>query len=213
MPIQICPNTVVWGDVATWVSALITCGAVVIAALAIRGDNQRQHRLQNAEWDRADKRTKELTGRLAMAIAKELYRARVEIKALLACMASLNGNAKTMTSFRTTFRLGLDLDQLFLMERLVDDLAGFAPMHHVAILNAISLWKSEQMFKPGFFDPIEDQWFLAHRDELMAHLNATIEVYAALEADLQEYFKEMPNLIWMTEAEVRSANAAKPGSV
>jgi hypothetical protein len=213
MPIQICPNTVVWGDVATWVSALVTCGAVVIAAFAIRGDNQRQHRLQNAEWDRADKKTKELTGRVALAIAKELYRARVEIRALLTCMAALNGNAKTMDSFRSTFRLGLDQDQLFLTERLVDDLAGFDPMHHVAILNAVSLWKSEQMFKPGFFDPFEDQWLLAKRDDLMAHLNATIEVYAALEADLQKYFQKMPNLIWMTEEEVRAANASKPGSV
>lgn len=213
MLIQICPNTVVWGDVATWASAVVTCGAVIIAAFAIRGDNRRQHGLQSAEWKRADKNTKELTSRLAMAIAKELYRARVEIRALLSCMAALNGNAKTMESFRSTFRSGLDHDQLFLMERFVDNLAGFEPMHHVAILNAISLWKSEQMFKPGFFDPLEDQWLLSHRDDLMAHLKAIIGVHAALGADLQNYFQEMPNLVWITEEEVKAANAAKPGSV
>jgi len=198
------------GDLATWVSAVVTAATVVVAAMAIRGDNQRQNTAQRAEWARADAARTRRAAILAKTFHAELHRGIVEVRGLVRLLDVLD--ADSIAEFREALSVPLEKDYFTMMERFSPDLEGFSEGDAIAILNAVAVWRQIPFLTKGVDPRLPNMYLLARRTVFSGQCTEIIDVFRELQEALVPYFINIPGMEMITWEELQARNSRWGGA-
>lgn len=136
-----CPDAVVWGDVATWVSAVATFAAVIVALVTSHRALVAEHRAREAERQRAQAEDDALAQRLAAVFDHELFMCATQLRVFadgLQTFITQEDAAATMRALTT----GLPSEVLTILSASTDKLRVFDAATATALMQVVSTWNS-----------------------------------------------------------------------
>ena len=180
-----CPNAVVFGDLATWLSAVATIAAVLVALRTSNASLRAMKDLQREELERAEKARHDNAVAMSLGLHHEIYMAigQMRFAAVQLQDPVVRSNAEyTLIEIRTV----MPDEGMHLLPQLVDKLEAFEPTPRRMLMRCLSTWNAVTKAPP--VDAMKDA------DEIDIQTNADL-IARSLDAAVADFEAALDSIL------------------